>query len=413
MSVRTRGAVRAALLGHKRLFRPRYSVAWPRHVLESVLAWAYTGAAPDVRALACALGCSELDARACVAATPADDWRTYVAAHPHGAPRDAWYEALVAVRWPAMRAAPWHALPRAAQHHVVSLLYAGCLAPTPGAVPELLACADMLHAHAWPQAAQLLGATAWAQASPSEARSVMAHAVACHDAPLQSAVLAWMCTSKAGTTVLPAVPHTLHAALGAQLLDAPPSIRLAFIEAFQAGGGVPRAVHPMAAASFAAMLGTPHGQALLARAPPIVDVLVSILLSTLQAESAPALYAMLVGDVMLADERPLAPGRAWDVLEQARRSVVQYLRHHWVAARAAHAFDALPGWCVKELAAELDVEAQALRVTPALAPAPASDASSVRGMTSAGLAQTRAPEQRGPASLYAAVLNKSAARAGA
>ncbi|WFD19606.1 hypothetical protein MCAP1_001840 [Malassezia caprae] len=412
VGVRARGAVRAALLGHKRLFRSAYHVALPLPVLESVLAWAYTGAVPDVPALARALGCSEVDARACVAAEPAHDWCAYVAAHPRGAPRDAWHAALVSVRWPAMRTAPWRALPRAAQRHVVSLLYAGCLASTPCAVHELLACADVLHAHAWPQAAQLLSAAAWAQAAPSEARSVMTHAVACDDAALQAAVLAWMCSSEAGAAVLPAVPRALHGALGAQLLTAPPSTRLAFIEALYTSG-VPSALHPMVAASFAAMLGTPRGQALLACSSPVVDVLVSILLTTLHAESAPALYAVLVGDVMLADEQPLAPGRAWDVLEQARRTVVQYLRHHWVAARAARAFDALPAWCLKELAAELDLEAQALRVAPAQAPAPASDASSVRGMTSAGLAQTRAPEQRGPASLYAAVLNKSAARAGA
>lgn len=411
--VRTCGAVRSALLGHKRLFRPRYSVPWPPPVLESVVAWAYTGAAPPVQALASALGCSEADAHACVAAEPAQDWRAYVAAHPQGAPSDdAWHEALVSVRWPGMHDAPWRTLPRAAQHHVVSLLYAGGLAPTPCAVPALLACADMLYAHAWPQAAQLLGAAAWAQASPHQAHDVMAHAVAWSDEPLQAALLAWMSTSEAGTAVLPAVPHALYAALGAQLLDASASTRLAFIEAMHAAGGVPPAMHAMAASAFPAMLGTPRGQTLLARAHPLVDVLVSILLTTMHAESAPGLYAMLVGDVMLADDRPLPPGRAWDVLEQARRAIVQYLQHHWVEARAAHAFDALPGWCLKELAAELDVDAQVLRVgpAPAAAAAPASDESSVRGVTSAGLAQTRAPEQRGPASLYAAVLNKSAAR---
>ena len=165
--MRTRGVVRDALLGHTCLFRPYYRVPAPPLLLECVLAWAYTGTQPAYAAMAEALQRPVADVRACLAAEPVQDWRDYVATHYETLPKNdhAWYQALVSVRWPAMHKAPWRSLPRDARHQIVSLLYAGCLASTPCTVRAWLACAELLYTHAWPQAAQLVGAAACAMRS--------------------------------------------------------------------------------------------------------------------------------------------------------------------------------------------------------------------------------------------------------
>ncbi|WFD26681.1 hypothetical protein MNAN1_001666 [Malassezia nana] len=360
VAFRARRPIREALLGHKRLFRREYRVPWPASLLESVLAWAYTGAEPEIPALARALRCSEAEAQAHVAHDLAQDWRAWAEAHPAGS-GGALHQAVVSLRCPALCELPWITLPIATQHQVASLLHTGGLASTNCTIPELLACADLLYAFGWSQAAQLVDTAACAQAAWPQARGYMSRAVAFDDKPLQASLLAWMSTSPQGTAVLPVVPRALYVPLCAQLeAHASASTLLAFVKAMHEAQALPPAMHPLIRSRFLAMLETPQGQALVVASDPLLQELVSILLTTLRAESAPGLYAMLVGNVMLADDRPLPTGPAWDVLEHARRTLVEFLQHHWMEARAAHAFDPLARWCIKELADELDVDAAAL-----------------------------------------------------
>lgn len=145
------------------------------------------------------------------------------------------------------------------------------------------------------------------------------------------------------------------------------------------------------------------------------------MLQQLSVHNAPHLYELIVDQIVLTESGPFPTGRASETVEQARQVILQYLRLHWMRVHAVHGFDALPRWCLKELSAELDVDVHALAhvVLPSgmssspspTAAASVSDTSSMVAVTSAGLDTTRAPERRGPSSLYASVLNKSAAQA--
>jgi len=156
---------------------------------------------------------------------------------------------------------------------------------------------------------------------------------------------------------------------------------------------------------------------------PLLSYILTQMLQQLSVHNAPHLYELIIDQIVLNECGPFPTGRASETVEQARRIILQYLRLHWMRVHAVHGFDALSRWCLKELSAELDVDVHALAhvVSPpdmssSSSPSPtaaasASDTSSMVAVTSAGLDATRAPERRGPSSLYASVLNKSAAQA--
>lgn len=155
---------------------------------------------------------------------------------------------------------------------------------------------------------------------------------------------------------------------------------------------------------------------------PLLSYILTQMLQQLSVRNAPHLYELIVDQIVLTESGPFPTGRASETVEQARQVILQYLRLHWMRVHAVHGFDALPRWCLKELSAELDVDVHALAhvvLPPGMsssspsptAAASVSDTSSMVAVTSAGLDTTRAPERRGPSSLYASVLNKSAAQA--
>lgn len=125
-------------------------------------------------------------------------------------------------------------------------------------------------------------------------------------------------------------------------------------------------------------------------------------------------YAILVGEILLADKEPWPTGRGLAMLHEAQQTILHYVRQHWIAVRAHHGFDHLPRWCLKAInqcrvGRGCHISFDPSNSYPTYGPS-ASDTSSLFAMTSAGLVTTRPPEKRGPVSFYAAVLSKHAAK---
>ena len=321
---------------------------------------------------------------------------------------DIWHH-IVAHRWRHMpstlRLAP------AAQHQLAWLVCTGHLHPSsPCTASEWLSLTDALASHHWPEAAQLIAAYAM----------ITWDTQACAPLVTKPYVLAdtafWECMPQCprAAALLPTVPPTWRAhLLSCVMAHASGDTCLAYIDAVRHYGLdadrlslVPLTTEPRQDVLPSAR-AWPH---ILDTCSPLLSYILHLLTSRLDVHNAPRMYEYVVGHILLSDYGPIPTKDALRVVEQAQQDIVQFLHAHWVHVRAARGFDALPRWCLKELSDELGIDAPDLTLdyTPTSS-ATVSDAQSTVGMTSAGLNTTRAPTHRGPASMYAAVLNKSAA----
>ena len=321
---------------------------------------------------------------------------------------DIWHH-IVAHRWPHMpstlRLAP------AAQHQLAWLVCTGHLHPSsPCAASEWLSLADALAFHHWSEAAQLIAAYAMITWDTQDCAPLVTKPYVLADTAF------WECMSQCprAAALLPTVPPTWQAhLLSCVMAHASGDTCLAYIDAVRHYGLdadrlslVPLTTEPRQDVLPSAR-AWPH---ILDTCSPLLSYILHLLTSRLDVHNAPRMYEYVVGHILLPDDGPIPTKDALRVVEQAQQDIVQFLHAHWVHVRAARGFDALPRWCLKELSDELGIDAPDLTLdyTPTSS-ATVSDAQSTVGMTSAGLNTTRAPTHRGPASMYAAVLNKSAA----
>ena len=321
---------------------------------------------------------------------------------------DVWHH-IVTHRWPhmpsALRLAP------AAQHQLEWLVCTGHLhLSSTCTASEWLSLADALASHHWPEAAQLIAAYAM----------IAWDTQACAPLVTKQYVLAdtafWECMSQCprGAALLPTMPPTWQAhLLSCVMAHASGDTCLAYIDAVRQHGLdadrlslVPLTTEPRQDVLPSAR-AWPH---ILDTCSPLLSYILHLLTSRLDVHNAPRMYEYVVGHILLSDYGPIPTKDAFRVVERAQQDIVQFLQAHWVHVRAARGFDTLPRWCLKELSDELGIDAPDLALDyTATSSVMVSDAQSTVGMTSAGLNTTRAPTHRGPASMYAAVLNKSAA----
>ena len=321
---------------------------------------------------------------------------------------DIWHH-IVAHRWPHMpstlRLAP------AAQHQLAWLVCTGHLHPSsPCTASEWLSLTDALASHHWPEAAQLIAAYAMITWDTQDCAPLVTKPYVLADTAF------WECMPQCprAAALLPTVPPTWRAhLLSCVMAHASGDTCLEYIDAVRHYGLdadrlslVPLTTEPRQDVLPSAR-AWPH---ILDTCSPLLSYILHLLTSRLDVHNAPRMYEYVVGHILLPDDGPIPTKDALRVVELAQQDIVQFLHAHWVHVRAARGFDALPRWCLKELSDELGIDAPDLTLdyTPTSS-ATVSDAQSTVGMTSAGLNTTRAPTHRGPASMYAAVLNKSAA----
>lgn len=391
---RLHGAVRAWLL-------PRWPTRWlrctqhrTRTLVQDTVRWAYTDEHRTslVARLGTHLGMSHAEVDACLRPLQTD----LGALDP-----SALDPALGAVRCRRMVDLPHGD----ARRLVVSVVHAALVAPASTAA--LLDAARALDAAGVEGGGAYVVACAWEQALAQ--REPLAPLLA-HGAWPALDVLADAAHAPQCLRALDAFP----AAERPRMLDAvaarPASLVVCLAEA-------PEAAAPLVPAfldSFADAVRTPAWKALVAADDAAAVRMLGHLASALEPATAAVRYEQLVGLVLLADEPPWPTGDVLVAVEAMRARLLAYLQRQWVAVRAAHGFDALANWCVKELSDALDVEVHALRRAPLAAPAARAAGSSLFAMTSAGLGDggraVAEEPRRGPVSLHAAALNKAAAQ---
>ena len=144
----------------------------------------------------------------------------------------------------------------------------------------------------------------------------------------------------------------------------------------------------------------------------LLEISLSVLVDTLTERWAPMIYQVLIGEYYLREEEPVGPEVA-ALINQARDSIMLYLKKRWVTAKGLNAFVGLQTWAAKEIADELDLQLKDLYQIDA---APTSNASSAASSTrSSSTAATKRPEpskldDEKPRSLRASVLNRNAAK---
>lgn len=399
------------LLFPRRVWRWRQPTRLDPPALEALLQWMYTGLsyprlADDLSSVA---RVPHADMEACLSHSfDQDAERIITYAQASKPPNDVW-QRIIAHRWPQMPNKL--CLAPTAQHQIHWLLCAGHLnSASTGTASEWLSLVDALALHHWHEAAQLVVAFAMITLDIQACAPLVTRQYVLND----TAFLECMSQCPDAAVLLPSMPPTWQTHLLSHIMShASGDTCLAYIDAVRQHGLdadrlslVPLTAEPRqdvlpSARTWPQILDT---------CSPLLSYILHLLTSRLDIHNAPHMYEYVVGHILLSDYGPIPTKDALRVVERAQQDIVQFLHHHWMHVRAVRGFDALPRWCLKELSDELDIDAPdlALDFSPITTPV-VSDAQSTIGITSAGLNTTRAPTHRGPASMYAAVLNKSAA----
>lgn len=396
-------------------------------VLDAWLHWAYTDEAPTTLAADSSrwLGMHTEETDTALQRTRADDLALYAARHGPPYAR-AWQqrrpESLLAALYHTRRQrgafASGDAFGGASDpvaYQGLLLLLAGRLDPPPTFTrDDVLNLCDVLVRASWTEALQLV--LAWALATlPASALPALAPLVLRHDTSSEAAMLARISRDPhAVGAAISDLPLRILDELSNRAVDGHDDLLLALLSA-EAAAALPAAararLEAQCAERFAQIVRLDRWRKAVLHSEPLMDRILSAFRAAWRPATAPRAYEVLVGDVVLADDGPWPTGRGYVLVEETRQALLAYLRTHWTSARAVHAFDHSAPWCIKELSYELDVPADFLTTVVAPKPAPLAEHSSMLAVTSAGLGTTRAPDKRGPASLYAAVLNRSAAQA--
>ena len=399
------------LLFPRRVWRWWQPTSLDPQALEALLQWMYTGLSHPRLAgdLSCVARVPHADMEACLSHSFDQDAERIMAHAQASKPtNDIWHH-IVAHRWPQMPSKL--PLAPAAQHQLQWLLCAGHLNPTSTCIAsEWLTLADALASHHWPEAAQLVVAYAMIALDIQACAPFVTRQYVLTD----TAFLECMSECPHAAALLPTMPPSWQTNLLSHIMShASGDTCLAYIDAVRQHGLdadrlslVPLTTEPRQDV-------LPSARAwpeILDACSPLLSYILHLLTSRLDVHNAPHMYEYVVGHILLSDCGPIPTKDALRVVERARQDILQFLHGHWMHVRAVRGFDALRRWCLKELSDELDIDAPDLALDSSLISTPmVSDAQSTVGMTSAGLNTTRAPTHRGPASMYAAVLNKSAA----
>ncbi|GAA5983057.1 hypothetical protein JCM11641_004711 [Rhodosporidiobolus odoratus] len=118
----------------------------------------------------------------------------------------------------------------------------------------------------------------------------------------------------------------------------------------------------------------------------VLEWLLTLVVKGLTEVKAPESYQVLVGSVLLREEGILADVRSAAVfakktcspafpqarilVEDVKNGILHYIKRKWNNIRGAGGFDHLEGWCLKELADELEKTTEELVEGPRLRPSP-------------------------------------------
>ncbi|MCO5590003.1 hypothetical protein L7F22_043972 [Adiantum nelumboides] len=159
----------------------------------------------------------------------------------------------------------------------------------------------------------------------------------------------------------------------------------------------------------------------------VLETALTVFLDNVEERTAARNYEVLVGQVLLSEDK--TPSNDVVVLvEEARNSLIQYIRKRWVNIRSVGGFNDLKRWSLKEISDEIDVPAddlllpeadaektarKTMRPVPGRTSVQANDfLENVRRMPAPG-SIIDGEREAGPIHLRAAVLNRNAARVSA
>ncbi|EGG06777.1 uncharacterized protein MELLADRAFT_62956 [Melampsora larici-populina 98AG31] len=133
-----------------------------------------------------------------------------------------------------------------------------------------------------------------------------------------------------------------------------------------------------------------------------------ILIAQLSEETAAETYQVLVGQVLLREDG--LPMDARVIVEDAKASVIKYLKSRWMNVRSLNGFDPLENWALKEIADEIGVTVDDLLLSTVASNAPTTK-TGLR-VTSPASKDNQNDDKHviSPASLRASVLCRNASR---
>lgn len=158
----------------------------------------------------------------------------------------------------------------------------------------------------------------------------------------------------------------------------------------------------------------------------VLETALTVFLDNIEERTAARNYEVLVGQVLLSEEKAPSSDVAM-LVEEARNSLIQYIRKRWVNIRSVGGFNDLKRWSLKEISDEIDVSAEDLllpeedvgkaarktmRPVPGRANMQANDSLEFGRMPAPG-SIVDGEREAGPIHLRAAVLNRNAARVSA
>ncbi|PWN33844.1 uncharacterized protein FA14DRAFT_161498 [Meira miltonrushii] len=159
----------------------------------------------------------------------------------------------------------------------------------------------------------------------------------------------------------------------------------------------------------------------------VLETALTVFLDNIEERTAARNYEVLVGQVLLSEER-VPSSDVVMLAEEARNSLIQYIRKRWVNIRSVGGFNDLKRWSLKEISDEIDVSAEDLllpeedagkaarktvRAVPGRANMQANDGLEKIGRMPAPGSIVDGEREAGPIHLRAAVLNRNAARVSA